>query len=203
MKPSTLTLRLPTVMAQIQSKTEELGFDMPADQLVGTLLRSLVAAKPAGSYLELGTGLGLSLAWMVEGMDEYSTILTLDNDDRYTDFVSRLFTSDKRVTVECTDGKAWLDAYRGPGFDLIFADTWPGKYHHLDEALGLLNPGGIYLIDDMIQQDNWPEGHAEKASALLGNLRRREGLCLSILDWSSGVVIAVKRPGLGREITAD
>ncbi|GAB4035566.1 hypothetical protein GCM10028774_25310 [Spirosoma jeollabukense] len=26
-------------------------------------------------------------------------------------------------------------------FDYLFADTWPGKYHLLAEAISLLNPG--------------------------------------------------------------
>lgn len=41
--------------------------------------------------------------------------------------------------------------------DLIFADTWPGKYKHLEGTLSLLKKGG--LIDDMIAQDNWAYGY--------------------------------------------
>lgn len=32
--------------------------------------------------------------------------------------------------------------------DFIFADTWHGKYLMLAEVLDMLNPGGLYIIDD-------------------------------------------------------
>ena len=170
------------------------AFEMPSDYRVGELLRTLAASKPGGRFLELGTGLGLSLAWLRDGMDADATVLSLDNEARYVDFVADCFAFDQRVSVVCTDGAAWLDAYPGGGFDLIFADTWPGKYHHLDAALSLLLPGGIYVIDDMLPQENWPEGHARKAAALLERLTADPNLIGCRLDWSTGVFLAVRRP---------
>jgi len=32
------------------------------------------------------------------------------------------------------------------------------KYTHLDDALALLKEGGLYVIDDMSPQANWPAG---------------------------------------------
>jgi len=61
------------------------------------------------------------------------------------------------------------------GFDLIYADAWPGKFTHLDRALSLLNRGGIYFIDDLLPQPNWPEGHAPRVPALIEDLERRSG----------------------------
>jgi len=29
----------------------------------------------------------------------------------------------------------------------------------------MLSIGGIYIIDDLLPQDNWPEGHEEKLTA--------------------------------------
>jgi hypothetical protein len=31
----------------------------------------------------------------------------------------------------------------------------------------MLKPGGLYVIDDMLPQPNWPEGHAAKAEVLI------------------------------------
>jgi len=56
----------------------------------------------------------------------------------------------------------------------------------------MLNPAGFYVIDDMLPQPNWPEGHDEKASKLLDYLDQRKDLTLTKLSWSTGVVIAVK-----------
>ena len=77
--------------------------------------------------------------------------------------------------------------------DLIFADTWPGKYNHLEETLSLLKEGGIYVIDDMLPQENWPQGHAEKADNLINYLESRDDLHTSKLSWSTGVMICSKK----------
>jgi predicted O-methyltransferase YrrM len=58
-------------------------------------------------------------------------------------------------------------------FDLVFADTWPGKYTNLTEALGLVAVGGLYVIDDMLPQPNWPEGHPAKVTTLVDRDHRR------------------------------
>ena len=183
----------PPLLREILEAGRRFDFSMPSDQEAGSLLRVLAAAKPGGNFLELGTGLGLSLAWLRDGADENATITSLDNEPRYVDFAAECFAFDKRVNVVCADGAQWLDDYRGTGFDLIFADTWPGKYHHLEPALQLLKPGGLYVIDDMLPQDNWPEGHADKASALLERLATHPLLITCRLDWSTGVLIAVRR----------
>ena len=62
----------------------------------------------------------------------------------------------------------------------------------LDEALELLNPTGMYVIDDMLPQPNWPEGHAGKAAALVAALEQRKNLRVTKLSWASGVVLVTK-----------
>ena len=138
---------------------------MPSEMPIGRLLKVLVAAKPGGRFLELGTGMGLSLVWMMDGMSAEASIVSVDNDGELMAEVRKVI-SDDRVTLLHEDGDKWIEEHRAERFDLIFADTWPGKYRLLDETIDLLAPGGFYVIDDMLPQDNWPEGHAEKAAAL-------------------------------------
>jgi predicted O-methyltransferase YrrM len=76
---------------------------------------------------------------------------------------------------------------------MIFADTWAGKYTHLEQALQVLSAGGLYMIDDMLPQSNWPEGHDLKVTELLASLENRRNLQITKLSWASGVVIATKR----------
>ena len=47
---------------------------MPSDPLTCTLLRTLAASKPGGQFLELGSGTGLSTAWLLDGMDARATL---------------------------------------------------------------------------------------------------------------------------------
>ena len=78
-------------------------------------------------------------------------------------------------------------------FDYIFADTWHGKYLLLDEVLSMLNKGGLYIIDDMLPQPNWPDGHHEKAINLVTVLEKRSDLILTKQNWATGIIIAVKK----------
>ena len=78
-------------------------------------------------------------------------------------------------------------------FDLIFADAMLGKYELLDEALALLRPGGLYVIDDMLPQDNWPEGHAPRVPRLIADLAGRSDFRIVSLAWSSGLVVVARQ----------
>jgi len=94
---------------------------------------------------------------------------------------------------EIADG---LDVVRGQAtgsFDLIFADAWPGKYDGLDAALALLAPGGLYIIDDMLPQPNWPDNHQARVDALTARLKSHPDLATVSLSWASGLVIAARR----------
>jgi predicted O-methyltransferase YrrM len=185
-------VRVPKALEAIERDTAAIGFGMASERQTGALLRALAASKPKSSFLELGTGTGLSTAWLLDGMSACSTLLSIDNDEKVIDVARRHLQGDARVTFYCEDGAEFLTGIRGRAFDFIFADTWPGKYDHLDEALRLLNPGGLYVIDDMLPQLNWPEGHAEKVTALLEELDTRANLAVVRMSWSSGIVIATK-----------
>jgi predicted O-methyltransferase YrrM len=76
---------------------------------------------------------------------------------------------------------------------MIFADAWPGKYEGLDETLALLKRGGVYVIDDMSPQANWPEGHQANVDCLVARLEARADLVVTRLAWASGLVLAVVR----------
>ncbi len=185
--------RPPAQLAEIEAKSEEIGFSMPSDRYIGSLLRTLIASKPNSNILELGSGTGLSLSWMVDGMDKRSQLTTIDNDPKLIEIVKHFFGTDKRVKILCADGSEWLKDYSGAKFDLIFADAWPGKYSELNITLDLLKIGGLYIIDDMLEQPNWPEGHAKKAEQLITLLENKENFKITKLNWSTGIIIAAKK----------
>ena len=53
--------------------------------------------------------------------------------------------------------------------------------------------GGFYIIDDMTIQPNWPEGHDEKVKGLVAYLENRNDFNLTKMNWSTGVIIVVKK----------
>jgi hypothetical protein len=56
----------------------------------------------------------------------------------------------------------------------------------------MLKIGGIYLIDDMLPQPNWPSGHQDNVVKLISYLDTREDLKLTKMNWSTGLIIATK-----------
>jgi predicted O-methyltransferase YrrM len=185
-------LREPEVIAAIWADTRASGFNMASEPRTCSLLRTLAASKPSARFLELGSGTGLSTAWLLDGMDARSRLTTVDNDKSLLSILKKHLGGDPRLTVVCADGDDFLRSVRGQHFDFIFADAWSGKYRLLDEALELLNPTGMYVIDDMLPQPNWPEGHAGKAAALVAALEQRKNLRVTKLSWASGVVLVTK-----------
>ncbi|MBO9618375.1 MAG: class I SAM-dependent methyltransferase [Niabella sp.] len=182
---------IPAQYATIALKTKALGFEMPSDLQTGSLLKTLVASKPGSRILELGTGTGLATSWILSGMDSGSQLVTVDNNGLLLE-VAREQLPDVRIQFVCADGYEWLTGYKGERFDLLFADAMPGKYDLFEEAFALLNSGGIYFIDDMLPQPNWPEGHAERVASFIKMLEQRNDLTLTKLGWSTGIIIAIK-----------
>jgi predicted O-methyltransferase YrrM len=184
--------RVPKAAGGILADTKTLGFGMASEPKVGALLAALAASKPGGRVLELGTGTGHGTAWLLAGMDAGATLDTVDNDAAVVAVARRHLGNDRRVTFHVIDGAAFLGQPPTGGYDLIYADAWPGKFSHLDAALTLLRPGGIYVIDDLLPQPNWPEGHAPKVPVLIDYLERRPGFVTVRLAWGSGLMLVVR-----------
>jgi predicted O-methyltransferase YrrM len=185
-------IKLPLRLPQIMSETAGLNFTMASDTLTGCLLRALSATKPAGNLLELGTGTGMATAWMLDGMDAEARLVSVEMDETVLEVAKKCLGDDLRVKFVHADGGEWLSRAEPDQFDLIFADSWPGKYTHLDEALRSLKRGGLYVVDDMLPQPNWPDGHAQRADELISILENREDLIITKLNWSTGIIIGTK-----------
>jgi predicted O-methyltransferase YrrM len=199
------SLRLPAHLPRLEEVTAAQGFAMASDHATGALLRTLAAAKPGGRLLELGTGTGVATAWLLDGMDAASRLTTIDNDGAIQATARSLFAGDSRVTFVVEDGIAWLETQAAsaapPQFDLIFADSWPGKYTRRAEALALLAPGGFYMVDDLLPQPNWPPNHQARVDTLLSAFSGAAGYAHFFTHWSTGLMVAVRLPGQ-REVPA-
>ena len=183
----------PRALARILAATEQSGFGMASERRTGAFLRSLAAAKPGGRFLELGTGTGIATAWILDGMDAGSTLISVDNDPVPQAIARKALAIDPRLHLVIEDGIDFLGRQKPQSFDLVFADAMPGKYDGLDGALALVKPGGFYMIDDMLPQSNWPEGHAEKVQPLIDRLAGDTRFSVVPMAWASGLVVAVRK----------
>jgi predicted O-methyltransferase YrrM len=183
----------PKTYIEIEKATKAAGFTMASDILTCSLLRTLAASKPSAKFLEFGTGTGLSASWILDGMDGESSFISIDNEPFFLEIAKSFLGDDMRLDLLLTDAGKWIEDNRQQKFDYIFADSWHGKYLLLEESLSMLNKGGFYIIDDMLPQPNWPDGHQEKAIKLINYLENRKDLLLTKQIWATGIMIAVKK----------
>ena len=191
---------LPAGFKGIEKATKYIDFDQESDSLLGSLLSTLAASRPHGNLLELGTGSGLSASWILHGMDSKSKLRTIDTDGDLVAIAKKYLAADSRVEFNIGQGEELILSIEPESIDFIFADAWPGKYTHIEETLLLLRHGGIYLVDDMLPRDSWPEGHSDKANKLVQYLENRKDIILTKLCWSTGIIICTKQISVNGEI---
>jgi predicted O-methyltransferase YrrM len=186
-------ISMPPQLSSIKERTLEIQFPMASEPLVGAMLRVLAASKPNGRFLELGTGTGISTAWLLSGMDAGSTLISVDNDGAVQQVARDSLRADGRLTLVTSGGLEYLRDQAPESFDFVFADAIPGKYEALEEALSVVKVGGFYVIDDMLPQPNWPDGHAAKIPALIERLASKTNFVILPVIWASGIVLAVRK----------
>lgn len=182
----------PKIIDRLFDEAKQINFSMSCDDDTGSLLKTLCASKTEGVFLEIGTGVGVSTSWMLAGMDAKSTLDTIELDAEVQSIARKHMGFDQRATFHCIDGDDYIRNHSEKKYDLIFADSWPGKFRLVEETLNMLYSGGIYVIDDLIPNDSWQTGHHEKVMNLIALLNGRNDLNITQLDWSTGIIIAVK-----------
>ena len=193
--PDNAPLEPELVVKELEQAAARVGFMLSSDPLTGLLLRTLVASKPGGEILEIGTGVGVGTTWLLSGLDQSGHLTTLDRNADTTDIAKRFLGDDPRLTFQLMDGFAFIENCRTQQrtFDLIFADSHPGKFAATNETLDLLKKGGIYIVDDLDPQPKWEDGHDVRVKTLLETLEQRSDLFLTRLHWSTGLLVAVKK----------
>ena len=193
----------PAVLKPLQHAAKDAGFDMMSDPLTGNLLATLAASKPGGQLLELGTGVGLGTAWLLSGMDEGARLETVEMNADLTRIAEEHLGHDKRLRVYTEDGLEFLRRLQGQTYDLIFADTFPGKIDQPELALNLVAPGGFYIIDDLNLA--WQEqDEIENPDDFILNiwqgqrrvievLKAREDFICTEMRWSTGLMVCTKK----------
>jgi predicted O-methyltransferase YrrM len=187
-------LREPPTLPALLEQATALNFTMASEPKTGALLCVLAASKPGGRLLELGTGAGVGTAWLLSGMDAAATLISVDTNFSYQSAARRILGSDSRLSLVLEDAVDFLVRQPPASFDLVFADALRGKFEGLDEALAVVKPGGFYIIDDLLPQPNWPDGHEEKVPPLIERLAAREAFHVVTMAWASGLLLAVRKP---------
>ena len=156
---------LPKHYKAIQQKSRDLNFGQISEDEVCVLLRLLVSSKPFATVLELGTGTDMDLAWLAEGLHPEGNL----------------------------DASEWIEKNKEARFDLVFADTWAGKFTDLEAVLKMVKPNGFYLIDDLNYQAHWPGYHQEKVLFLVEKLKYHPDFYTFPIDVGTGLMLLCRK----------
>lgn len=177
----------------LADKAASAGFTQQGAVEVARFIGALTRLIGPRRALELGTGMGLTTYHILSNLPPDGMLDSVESDQALIEVAREATGGDIRLKLHNRLGEDFInDALGSEGYDLIFADTWPGKYFLLDEVLRMVRPGGVYVIDDMNYSTDWPDGHEEKARSLLALLEDLEGWSFSCYTFGTGVGIGQK-----------
>ncbi len=176
------------------ARAESSGFPMSCERPVGQLLATLAAGvRPGGNILELGTGAGVGVAWLVHGLGERTDVTVTSIElDPATAAVAAAQTWPSFVDLRVADAVTFLATAAG-AFDLIFADAQGGKTERLDLTIAALRPRGILVVDDMRPVQEWPEEFVAVQDGVRRSLAEHPGLVAVELAHGSGMMLCTRR----------
>jgi predicted O-methyltransferase YrrM len=159
---------------------------------VGPLLAALAAAVPTrGRILELGTGVGVSAAWLVSGLRGRSDVtLTSVESSATTAEVARNGDWPSWVDIRVGDAEELLPSLGQ--FDLVFADAPGGKWTGLQLTVEALRPGGVLVLDDM-DLARYPAEHVPTVATISRTLLTDPRLAVVELPTGTGLLLATRR----------
>ena len=146
------TTEIPQLVRQAMDIAEHVRFEHSCTPEVGRLLRLLTAHLRDGRIGEIGTGCGVSAAWIVSALVPGASFVTVELDAARAEAARALLDPYPNVRVLQGDWHGILD--HGP-FDLLFADT-PAKHEEPEALLAALRPGGVLVLDDLTPETHWP-----------------------------------------------
>lgn len=170
------------------------------------LLKFLLSMKRPKSILEIGTAIGFSTLLMSEYAPVGCHITTIEKYEKRIPIAKQNFIDAKKedsITFFTGDATQILKELNG-SFDFIFMDAAKGQYiHFLPEVLRLLQPGGILISDNVLQDGEIIESrfavtrrnrtiHARMREYLYA-LKKESCLETVILPLGDGVTISVRR----------
>ncbi len=171
-----------------------------------SFMRTLLIMNKPKRILEVGTAIGFSALFMSEFMPEGGHITTIEKYEKRIPLAKENFRKNgKETSITLLEGDATeiLKELKDP-FDFIFMDAAKGQYiHFLPDVLRLLNPGGILLSDNVLQDGDIIESKFavtrrdrtihKRMREYLYTLKNHEQLETAILTLGDGVALSVKK----------
>jgi caffeoyl-CoA O-methyltransferase len=172
---------------------------MMVGPLEGALLRLLVRLTAAKRVLEIGMFTGYSALAMAEALPEDGRLIACDINPETSKIARRYFAASPhghKIEINLGPAKETLKKLQGP-FDLCFIDADKQGYGgYYDACIELVRPGGIIVLDNMLQSGRVlnPADTAARAIASLNRrIQRDERVENVLLPIRDGIMLAYRR----------
>ena len=171
-----------------------------------SFLKVMMLMNRPARVLEVGTAVGFSAILMSEYLPEGSRITTIENYEKRIPIARNNFKragKEEQITLIEGDALEVMKTLEGP-YDFIFMDAAKGQYiHWLPDILRLLEPGGVLLSDNVLQEGDIIESHYlverrnrtiyKRMREYLYELTHNKALVTSVLPLGDGVTVSVKQ----------
>lgn len=170
-----------------------------------SFLKVLLRMKRPARILEVGTAVGFSAILMCENTPPETTVVTIEKYEKRIPQARENFARAgvaERITLLEGDAMERLKELKG-SFDFVFMDAAKGQYiYFLPEVLRLLEPEGILVSDNVLQEGDLIESHFaverrnrtiyKRMREYLYELKHNEQLLTSIVPVGDGAAVSVK-----------
>lgn len=170
-----------------------------------SFLKMLLRIKHPARILEVGTATGFSAILMCENTPPETTVTTIEKYEKRISEAKENFARaglSGRITLLEGDAMERLKELEG-SFDFAFMDAAKGQYiYFLPEVLRLLEPEGILVSDNVLQEGDLIESHFaverrnrtiyKRMREYLYELKHNGQLLTSIVPVGDGAAVSVK-----------
>jgi predicted O-methyltransferase YrrM len=193
------------LLQRLAAETAELGgiaiMQIAPEQ--GALMTLMVRAIGARRALELGTFTGYSGICIARGLPDDGLLVTCDVSEEWTDIARRYFEeAGVAERIDLRLGPA-LDTLRAMSadepFDFAFIDADKvGYLAYYEEALRLLRPGGVAMLDNVLRGGRVVDPDArDEGDRVVLELNERiiadQRVDVAMLGVSDGMTVVLKR----------
>ncbi|MGD0019312.1 MAG: class I SAM-dependent methyltransferase [Candidatus Limnocylindrales bacterium] len=189
--PEPVPSHVPERVREAGERAAAIGFEHSSEPGIGRVLMTLAAAvRPGGRILEIGTGMGVGTAWLVEGLATRTDVelVTIEFDPQRARLAAE---APWPPFVRPVVGDALVELGGLGTFSLVFADAEGGKLYGLDLTMAAVETHGLLILDDRRFQGRNPaieEGVVRARRQLLADHR----FVCAEMNWSSGVLLATR-----------
>jgi predicted O-methyltransferase YrrM len=198
-EPTELTLaRVPAVLLHVMTWSVEFSV-ATVEPSVGAALRLLAAVARAGAVVEIGTGLGVSGLWLLEGMRPDGVLTTVDIDPDHLAMARQSFAAagvaPGRTRLITGSARTVLPRLADNSYDLVFVDGEIRDYPHcVGAAHRLLRDGGLLAVHNALGAPAGSDDVAVRSvRELATDLRDAPEWATALIPAGAGLLCATKK----------